>query len=90
MLDEYVIGPGRRVLTHTLIWSGAVLLMMLGTYAILMFQKDQAYINSRRNARHGEVVNAPAEHLFSPAESLRVVPAFETFDSLKNPASDSR
>ena len=75
VLDEYVIGPGRRVLTHTLIWSGAVLLMMIGTYAILMFQKDQAYINARRNARHGEVVSAPAEHLFSPADSRRAVPA---------------
>ena len=75
VLDEYVIRPGRRVLTHTLIWSGAIVLMVLGTYAILMFQKDQAYINARRNARQGEVVTAPERGLLSPAESARAVRA---------------
>jgi succinate dehydrogenase / fumarate reductase membrane anchor subunit len=75
VLDEYVIHPGRRVLAHTLIWSGAILLMMLGTYAILMFEKDQAYINARRNARNGEVVSAPQKGLGSPADSQRSVRA---------------
>jgi succinate dehydrogenase / fumarate reductase membrane anchor subunit len=75
VLDEYVIHPGRRVLAHTLIWSGAILLMKLGTYAILMFEKDQAYINARRNARNGEVVSAPQKGLGSPADSQRSVRA---------------
>jgi succinate dehydrogenase / fumarate reductase membrane anchor subunit len=73
VLDEYVIRPGRRVLAHTLIWSGAIGLMMLGTYAILMFQKDQAYIDARRNFRHGEVVSSPTKALLSPADSVRAV-----------------
>ncbi len=50
VLDEYVIRPGKRVLTHTLIWSGAIGLMVIGTYAILMFHKDTAYIDSRKRA----------------------------------------
>jgi succinate dehydrogenase / fumarate reductase, membrane anchor subunit len=75
VLDEYVIRPGRRVLAHTLIWSGAIFLMVLGTYAILMFEKDQAYINARRNARNGEVVSAPDKGLFAPADSPRAVGA---------------
>jgi succinate dehydrogenase / fumarate reductase, membrane anchor subunit len=75
VLDEYVIRPGRRVLAHTLIWSGAILLMMLGTYAILMFQKDQAYIYAKQNARKGEIVSAPGTGRFTPAESPRAVRA---------------
>ncbi len=60
VLDEYVIRPGRRVLTRTLIWCGAIFLMTIGTYAILMFEKDQGYINQRRANRHGELVQRPA------------------------------
>jgi succinate dehydrogenase / fumarate reductase membrane anchor subunit len=56
VLDEYVIRPGRRVLTHTLIWSSAVFLMMIGTYAILMFEKDQGYIDSRKSPKEGQFV----------------------------------
>jgi len=58
ILDEYVINRSRRVLTHTLIWSCAALLMVRGTYAILMFEKDQAYINQKRAQRQGQVAAA--------------------------------
>ena len=44
VLDEYVIRPGRRVAVHTLIWTSTIALMGLGTYAILMFQQDEEYI----------------------------------------------
>ncbi len=44
ILDEYVIRPGRRVLTHTLIWTAAIALLGVGSYAILLFQQDKAYI----------------------------------------------
>src|SRR3954451_15608720 len=55
VLDEYVTGPGRRVLAHTLIWSAATFLIGIGTYAILLFEKDTAYLQEWRS-RH-----APAE-----------------------------
>src|SRR3954447_20255188 len=44
VLDEYVTGAGRRVFAHTLIWSSAILLIGIGTYAILLFRQDDAYI----------------------------------------------
>ncbi len=52
VLDEYVIRPGRRVVVHTLIWTFAIALMGLGTYAILMFQQDKAYIKRWKAERH--------------------------------------
>jgi succinate dehydrogenase / fumarate reductase, membrane anchor subunit len=66
VLDEYVARPNRRMLLRTLIWCGAIFLMMIGTYAILMFQKDDAYINQRRYEKsHASVnpkrTNRPAE-----------------------------
>jgi succinate dehydrogenase / fumarate reductase membrane anchor subunit len=57
VLDEYVVRRGRRVLTHTLIWSAAVFLMGIGTYAILMFEKDQDYINQWK-AERGQFVES--------------------------------
>ena len=44
VLDEYVVRPGRRVVVHTLIWTVATVLVAVGSYAILMFEKDQDYI----------------------------------------------
>lgn len=46
VLDEYVLRPSRRVAVHTLIWIAATVLVGMGTYAILMFEKDDAYINT--------------------------------------------
>ncbi len=75
VLDEYVIRAGRRVVAHTLIWSGAIMLMVLGTYAILMFERDDAYINNKRNAPRGDVVIAPVNGLTTPAEGTAAVGA---------------
>jgi succinate dehydrogenase / fumarate reductase membrane anchor subunit len=61
VLNEYVIRRGRRVLTRTLIWFGTIFLMMIGTYAILMFEKDQGYLNQKRAMRQGELVRRQAE-----------------------------
>ncbi len=44
ILDEYVTRPGRRVAVHTLIWVATTVLIAIGSYAILMFQRDEAYI----------------------------------------------
>jgi len=51
VLDEYVTGPGRRVFAHTLIWSGAILLIGIGTYAILLFKQDDEYIREWKAKR---------------------------------------
>lgn len=57
VLDEYVVRRNRRVLAHTLIWSAAIFLMGIGTYAILLFQKDQDYINQWK-AERGQLVES--------------------------------
>jgi len=63
VLDEYVIRPGRRVVVHTLIWTSAISLMSLGTYAILMFQQDKEYIErwkaERRNLAQVRAPESP-------------------------------
>ncbi len=46
VLDEYIVRPGRRVAVHTLIWIVATVLVGMGSYAILMFEKDQEYIKA--------------------------------------------
>jgi succinate dehydrogenase / fumarate reductase membrane anchor subunit len=71
VLDEYVLRRNRRVLVRTLIWCSAIFLMTIGTYAILMFQTDNAYLNSK-NARRGVLVDRQAAGdagLSSPAAS---------------------
>lgn len=55
ILDEYVVRPGRRVLVHTLIWTAATILVGMGSYAILMFEKNQAYIQE-----HPRITESPA------------------------------
>jgi succinate dehydrogenase / fumarate reductase, membrane anchor subunit len=64
VLDEYVIRPGRRVVVHTLIWTFAIALMGLGTYAILMFQQDEEYIKKwkaeRQEMAHVRASESPA------------------------------
>jgi succinate dehydrogenase / fumarate reductase membrane anchor subunit len=52
ILDEYIVRPGRRVAAHTIIWMLATVLIGMGTYAILMFQPDDAYI--RKHPRISE------------------------------------
>lgn len=60
ILDEYVIRRNRRVLVHTLIWCSVIFLLTIGSYAILMFTKDQDYLNKKRAGRGGMVVSRPA------------------------------
>ena len=54
-----------------MIWCGAIFLMTIGSYAILMFEKDEAYILQKSN-RLGELVRrkvraAPASGASSAA-----------------------
>ena len=51
VLDEYVVRPGRRVVAHTLIWMSCIFLIGLGSYAIILFQEDAAYIKKWRADR---------------------------------------
>lgn len=62
ILDEYVNRPSRKVLVHTLIWSLAIGLIGIGTYAILLFQENKAYLE-RFRAAQGEsiVLSAPLD-----------------------------
>lgn len=46
VLDEYVVRPSSRVVVHTVIWTLATVLVAMGTYAILMFEKDNDYIKA--------------------------------------------
>lgn len=59
VLDEYVVRRNRRVLVHTLIWCSAIFLMTIGTYAILLFQADQKYLDTKY-APGGVLVGHPA------------------------------
>jgi succinate dehydrogenase / fumarate reductase membrane anchor subunit len=45
VLWEYVARPGARKALSTLIWASCIALIGLGSYAILNFQKDQAYLD---------------------------------------------
>ena len=61
ILDEYVVRPGRRVIVKTLIWTAAIFLIGIGTYAILLFQKDDKYLKEWMDKRSGQAVaQAPA------------------------------
>ena len=63
ILDEYITKPGRRIIVSTLIWLTAIFLIVLGSYAILMFQKDNQYLQEWIKKRQTEqpVAMAPAE-----------------------------
>jgi succinate dehydrogenase / fumarate reductase membrane anchor subunit len=63
ILDEYVTRPGRRVIVHLLIWIAATFLIGIGSYAILMFQRDDAYLREWIEKRRAErsVASAPAD-----------------------------
>jgi succinate dehydrogenase / fumarate reductase, membrane anchor subunit len=63
ILDEYITKPGRRIIVTTLIWLTAAFLIIIGSYAILMFQKDDEYLREwirKRQAEH-PVAMAPAD-----------------------------
>lgn len=69
VLDEYVINPSRRIIVHTLIWALMFALLGIGSYAILMFQKDEKYIN-QWELEHGRVANSSPST--SPVPSILV------------------
>ena len=63
ILDEYVTRPGRRVAVHTLVWAATIVLIGMGSYAILMFQRDEAYIRAHprvTETNDGAVARGPA------------------------------
>jgi succinate dehydrogenase / fumarate reductase membrane anchor subunit len=60
VLDEYVTRPGRRVVVHTLIWLTMAALLLIGTYAILMFQQDAAYLQKWKAKRARAAIAAKA------------------------------
>jgi succinate dehydrogenase / fumarate reductase, membrane anchor subunit len=64
VLDEYVTRPGRRVVAHTMIWIAATFLIGIGTYAILLFQKDEKYLQEWQSRRAASVTAAlpPSGH----------------------------
>ena len=62
VLDEYIVRRGLRVFVHTLIWSATTGLILLGSYAILMFEPDKAYLDdwrARQAASHQSASAAP-------------------------------
>jgi succinate dehydrogenase / fumarate reductase membrane anchor subunit len=63
ILDEYITKPGRRIIVSTLIWLTAIFLIVIGSYAILMFQKDDEYLQEWIRKRQAErpVAMAPAD-----------------------------
>ncbi len=71
VLDEYVTKPGRRVIVHTLIWIVAALLIGIGTYAILMFRQDDAYLREwiEKRRREQPVAMAPVDRVAARAAS---------------------
>ena len=71
VLDEYVVRPGRRVLVHTVIWSLTTVLIGAGSYAILMFQPDDAYI--RANPRKGEPSVPEVARAAGPKNAIRII-----------------
>jgi succinate dehydrogenase / fumarate reductase membrane anchor subunit len=69
VLDEYVTKPGRRVIVGTLIGFMVTFLIGIGSYAILMFQRDDAYLREWIEKRRKEqpVAMAPADRVGSVA-----------------------
>ncbi len=70
VLDEYVTRPGRRVFAHTLIWTAAIFLIGIGTYAILLFKQDTEYIDQWKAKRASAVTAAAAAPIPAPRVSL--------------------
>jgi succinate dehydrogenase / fumarate reductase membrane anchor subunit len=60
VLDEYVARPGIRKVFRTLVGATMVALMGIGTYAILMFQPDQSYLQQWKALHGPKLVSASA------------------------------
>lgn len=61
ILDEYVSRPARKVVVHTLIWSLAIGLIGIGTYAILLFRADDDYLKRFKAAQEPTIAVAAPE-----------------------------
>ena len=53
ILDEHVHGAKARVAMHTTLWAVMTTLLVLGTYAIWMFQVDKAYVEQFKAMNSG-------------------------------------
>jgi len=60
VLDEYVHRPGIRKVFRTLVGAGMLVLMGIGTYAILMFQANRQYLQEWKAARGAKMITASA------------------------------
>lgn len=58
VLDEHVHGAKARVAMHTTIWTVMTALIVLGSYAIWMFQEDKAYVEKWKAMNAKAVANA--------------------------------
>ncbi len=67
ILWEYIVSPGRRVVASTLIWLASAALIIPGSYSILMFQENKAYIKEWRAKRDAEFVRRDADPVSSPS-----------------------
>ncbi len=67
VLYEYLHLPFQRVVATTVIWSGAVMLIVVGTYAILRFEANEEYIQ-RFRAANPELYPAAAAGSEAPAQ----------------------
>lgn len=72
VLDEYINRPASRVVSHTLIWGAAAFLIGIGTYAIIMFQADQDYLERFRQANPS---TSTTETTSSEAPAAEAAPA---------------
>lgn len=50
VLVEYVVRPSRRFYTTIAIWTATAFLMLIGSYAILLFRADEDYLKRFRAA----------------------------------------
>ena len=50
ILDEQIQNAKTRVIVHTSIWTVMVALILLGTYAIWMFEEDKQYVDQWKAA----------------------------------------
>lgn len=69
VLDEVITRARQRVFAHTLIWSAATFLIVMGSYAILMFEPDAAYIIESKST-HGSAQNHLKGSQALPPESI--------------------
>jgi succinate dehydrogenase / fumarate reductase membrane anchor subunit len=57
---EYLHRPFQRVVVTTAIWSAAVVLIVIGSYAILRFEADKDYLRRFEAANPGRIAAAQA------------------------------